>query len=103
MVTDDRALDYCGLCASPRATRRLMKIILFGASGMVGQGALRECLLDPDVEGVLSIGRSVTGKQHDKLREISHADMTDFSAIEGELSGYDACFFCLGISSAGLS
>jgi uncharacterized protein YbjT (DUF2867 family) len=79
-----------------------MKIILFGATGMVGQGVLRECLLDPDVETVLSIGRNPTGQHHDKLREIVHADLTTFSAIEGDLEGTDACFFCLGISSAGM-
>jgi uncharacterized protein YbjT (DUF2867 family) len=79
-----------------------MKIVLFGATGMVGQGVLRECLLDPDVEAVLAVGRGVTGQQHPKLREIRHEDLTDFSAIEGQLAGYDACFFCLGISASGL-
>jgi uncharacterized protein YbjT (DUF2867 family) len=82
---------------------KTMKILLFGATGMVGQGVLRECLLDADVESVLAIGRSATGQMHEKLRELAHADFTDFSAIEGELAGYDACFFCLGISSAGMS
>ncbi len=80
-----------------------MKVILFGATGMVGQGVLRECLLDPGVESVLSIGRRPCGTTHAKLREIVHADLTDLSAIEGELAGYDACFFCLGTSSAGMS
>ena len=79
-----------------------MKVILFGATGMVGQGVLRECLLDPGVESVLAVGRSPTGQQHAKLREIVHGDFTDFSAIESELSGYDACFFCLGVSSVGM-
>ncbi|MEO8130539.1 MAG: epimerase [Bryobacteraceae bacterium] len=79
-----------------------MKVILFGASGMVGQGVLRECLIDRDVESVLSIGRSATGQKHPKLRELIHKDFLDFSAIEGELAGYDACFFCLGVSSAGM-
>jgi hypothetical protein len=69
---------------------------------MVGQGVLRECLIDPGVESVLSVGRSPTGQQHAKLREIIHGDFTDFSAIESELSGYDACFFCLGVSSLGM-
>src|SRR5882672_8534573 len=78
-----------------------MKAILFGATGMVGQGVLRECLLDPDVEAVLTIGRTPTGQKHEKLRELAHANLLDFSAIEGELSGYDACFFCLGVTSAG--
>ncbi len=79
-----------------------MNVILFGATGMVGQGVLRECLLDRDVEGVLSIGRAQTGQRHEKLREIVHADLSDFSTIAGELTGYDACFFCLGVSSAGM-
>lgn len=80
-----------------------MKVILFGATGMVGQGVLRECLLDPDVEKVLSIGRTETGRKDEKLREIVRGDLGDLSPIAGELSGYDACFFCLGVSSAGMS
>jgi len=79
-----------------------MKAILFGATGMVGQGVLRECLIDAGVTSVLAVGRSPTGQQHAKLREIVHGDFTDFSAIESELSGYDACFFCLGVSSLGM-
>ena len=79
-----------------------MKVILFGATGMMGQGVLQECLRNGEVEGVLSIGRHATGQPHPKLREIVHHDLTDFSAIEGELSGYDACFFCLGVSSVGM-
>jgi uncharacterized protein YbjT (DUF2867 family) len=79
-----------------------MKVILFGATGMVGQGVLRECLLDPGVESVLAVGRSPTGQKHAKLREIVHGNFTDFSAIESELTGYDACFFCLGVSSVGV-
>ena len=78
-----------------------MKVILFGATGMVGQGVLRECLLDPQVEAVLTVGRTATGQQNPKLRELVHANLLDFSAIEGELQGYDACFFCLGVTSAG--
>jgi uncharacterized protein YbjT (DUF2867 family) len=80
-----------------------MKVILFGATGMVGQGVLRECLLDPDVTEVLSIGRSEGGQPHEKLRTLVRKDLTDLSPIEGELSGYDACFFCLGVSSAGMA
>jgi uncharacterized protein YbjT (DUF2867 family) len=80
-----------------------MNILLFGASGMVGQGVLRECLLDPDVTVVLSIVRSSTGQQHLKLREIVHKNFFDFSSIESALAGFDACFFCLGVSSAGMS
>jgi uncharacterized protein YbjT (DUF2867 family) len=80
-----------------------MKVILFGATGMVGQGVLRECLLDPNVESVLAVGRSSTGQQHAKLREIVHDNFFDFSALESQLAGYDACFFCLGVSSVGMS
>jgi len=80
-----------------------MNVILFGATGMVGQGVLRECLLDPQVRGVLSVGRSTTGQAHAKLRELVHRDLLDYSAIEPELSGFDACFFCLGVSSAGMT
>jgi uncharacterized protein YbjT (DUF2867 family) len=79
-----------------------MKVTLFGATGMVGQGVLRECLLDPQVEAVLTVGRKATGQSHAKLRELVHGDFTNFSAVEGELTGYDACFFCLGVSSAGM-
>jgi len=80
-----------------------MNVLLFGSSGMVGQGVLRECLLDPGVTAVLSIARSNSGQQHQKLREIVHKDFLDFSSLESELSGFDACFFCLGVSSAGMS
>ena len=80
-----------------------MKVILFGATGMVGQGVLRECLLDADVESVLVVGRSPTGQRNAKLREIVHDDFLDYSAIETELKGYDACFFCLGVSSVGMN
>ena len=79
-----------------------MKVILFGATGMVGQGVLRECLVDAGVERVLVVGRSPTGVQHAKLHEILHDNFTDFSKIESQLRGYDACFFCLGVSSVGM-
>jgi uncharacterized protein YbjT (DUF2867 family) len=80
-----------------------MNVIVFGATGMIGQGVLRECLIDPGVTRVLTIGRSVTGQKHEKLIEIAQSDLTDYSRIGDELSGYDACFFCLGVSSAGIS
>src|SRR5262245_40018320 len=79
-----------------------MKILVFGATGMVGQGVLRECLLDRDVTLVQTVGRSATGKQHPKLREIVNMDMSRYDAIESQLAGFDACFFCLGISSVGM-
>jgi uncharacterized protein YbjT (DUF2867 family) len=75
-----------------------MNVILFGATGMVGQGVLRECLRDDGVARVLAVGRSATGVTHPKLRELMTGDATD-----AELQGYDACFFCLGVSSAGMS
>ena len=80
-----------------------MNVILFGATGMIGQGVLRECLLAPDVERVLAVVRSPTGQQHEKLRELIHKDFFDFSEIEPELTGLDVCFFCLGVSSAGMT
>ena len=80
-----------------------MDVVLFGGTGMVGQGVLRECLLDPDVKRVLTVGRSATGQKHDKLREVVLPDLTDYSRVGDDLSGYDACFFCLGVSSMGLS
>jgi uncharacterized protein YbjT (DUF2867 family) len=80
-----------------------MKVILFGATGMVGQGVLRECLLDPAVEAVLAVGRSPTGERHAKLREIQHSDFLDWAALEPQLTGHDACFFCLGVSSVGMN
>jgi uncharacterized protein YbjT (DUF2867 family) len=80
-----------------------MKVILFGATGMVGQGCLRECLLDTEVENVLAVGRRPTGQRHAKLREIVHDNFLDFSGIESELAGFDACFFCLGVTSVGMS
>jgi len=80
-----------------------MKVVIFGASGMVGQGVLRECLLDPEVKQVVSVVRSASGQTDTKLHEVVHSDFMDFSGIESELSGCDACFFCLGVSSAGMT
>ncbi len=70
---------------------------------MVGRGVLRECLLDGDVAVVQTVGRSATGVMHSKLREIVHADLMHYSEIEADLAGFDACFFCLGVSSAGMA
>lgn len=80
-----------------------MKAILFGATGMVGQSVLRECLADPGVESVLAVGRRPTGMTDPKLRELVLEDLTDYSAVADQLAGHDACFFCLGVSSAGMS
>lgn len=79
-----------------------MKVLVFGATGMVGQGVLRECLGDPSVERVRCVGRTTTGLQHPKLDELALADFLDYSTIEQELRGFDACFYCLGVSSGGL-
>jgi uncharacterized protein YbjT (DUF2867 family) len=81
----------------------VLNVILFGATGMVGQGVLRECLLDPDVKLVQAVGRSATGTQNAKLREVFHADLWDYRAIEGSMSDFNACFFCLGITSSGMA
>ena len=78
------------------------KYLIFGATGMVGQGVLRECLLDPAVHRVVTVGRSPSGRTHPKLGELVVPDLTDLSAIEQDLAGFDACFFCVGVTSAGL-
>jgi hypothetical protein len=82
-----------------------MKIhaILFGATGMIGQGVLVEALEHPEVSSVLAIGRRSCGVRHPKFRELIHDNYLDYSNIEEELSGYNACFYCLGVSSAGMS
>jgi len=80
-----------------------MKVIIFGVSGMVGQGVLRECLADSQVTAVLSVGRSGTDTKHPKFQEIVHRDLLDLQALEPELAGYDACFFCLGATAARLT
>lgn len=81
----------------------VIRAIITGATGMVGEGVLHECLLNPAVERVLVINRRPGGVSHPKLTEVIHADFFDLSAIESQLSGYNACFFCLGISSVGVS
>jgi uncharacterized protein YbjT (DUF2867 family) len=80
-----------------------MKVMVFGATGMVGQGVLRESLLASDVEQVLAVIRTPTGVRHPKLREVKVEDFADLTPIEDELKGYDACFYCLGVSSVGMS
>ena len=80
-----------------------MNVILFGATGMVGQSVLRECLLDPGIGRVLVVGRSPTGKSDPKLRELVRKDLFEVDGLDAELQGYDACLFCLGVSSAGMS
>jgi len=80
-----------------------MKVLIYGATGMVGQGVLRECLRASDVELVQTVGRRETGIQHPKLREKVLADLADSRTIEPDLTGFDACYFCLGVSSVGMS
>jgi uncharacterized protein YbjT (DUF2867 family) len=79
-----------------------MKVLVFGATGMVGFGVLRECLLAPDVAEVVAVGRRPSGQQHPKLRDLVLSDMYDYTAAEPQLTGFDACFFCLGVSSVGM-
>ncbi|MBB4515558.1 NAD(P)H-binding protein [Paraburkholderia fungorum] len=79
-----------------------MKVLIFGATGMVGQGVLRECLRAQDVEVVQTVGRTGTGQLDPRLVELIQPDLMDYRAIEGALTGFDACFFCLGVSSAGM-
>jgi len=94
--------------ALPEADRGMrpwgsMKILLFGATGMVGQGVLRECLFDAGVTAVRAVGRTATGIHHDKLTELVRADLFDYTGVEQELTGFDACFYCLGVSSSQVS
>lgn len=80
-----------------------MKALIFGATGMVGQGVLRECMQASDVEQVTAVGRTPLEQPHPKLQQLVHADLFDLQAYEKALQGFDACFFCLGVSSSGMS
>jgi len=80
-----------------------INVIIFGATGMVGEGVLHVALGHPDVESVLVVGRKSCEVKHPKLTELLHDDFYDYSAIEGRLAGYNACFFCLGVSSVGMN
>jgi len=80
-----------------------MKVVVFGASGMLGQGVVRECLLAADVSRVVCVGRRPSGAKDAKLEDVVHPDLLDLTAIEPRLAGYDACFYCLGVTSAGTS
>jgi uncharacterized protein YbjT (DUF2867 family) len=80
-----------------------MRVLLFGATGMVGQGVFRECLLDDRVTEVVSVARSSVGKRDPKLSELVLPDLSAIGEVDGQLSGFDACFFCLGITSVGMS
>lgn len=80
-----------------------MKILILGATGMIGQGVLRECLNASDVDEVVSLGRRAGGVQHPKLTELVHGNLLELISIEAELQNIDACFFCLGVSSVGMT
>ncbi|WP_168792315.1 NAD(P)H-binding protein [Paraburkholderia aromaticivorans] len=79
-----------------------MKVLIFGATGMVGQGVLRECLRAPDVETVQTVGRTRSDQLDPRLIEVIQPDLMDLRAVEASLTGFDACFFCLGVSSVGM-
>lgn len=80
-----------------------IRAIITGATGMVGEGVLHECLLHPDVEAVMVVGRKSCGVQHPKLTEIIHSDLSDISSLKDRLTGFNACFFCAGVSAIGMT
>ncbi|MDQ6690140.1 MAG: NAD-dependent epimerase/dehydratase family protein [Gemmatimonadota bacterium] len=80
-----------------------MRVLLFGATGMIGQGVLRECLVDPEVTTVVTVGRRATRQKHAKLSEIVHADLAALDSLAPQLTGFDACFFCAGVSALGMT
>ena len=80
-----------------------MKVLIFGATGMVGRGVLLECLRAPDVALVVTLGRTATGIHDSRLQEILRSDLLDYTGMEESLAGFDACFFCLGVASAGMN
>jgi len=84
-------------------TRHENNVIITGTTGMVGEGVLIQCLKSPEIDSVLVINRKSCGYTHPKLKEIIHRDFFNFEPIIAEISGYNACFFCLGISSVGVA
>jgi uncharacterized protein YbjT (DUF2867 family) len=80
-----------------------MKVLIFGATGMIGRGVLLECLRDPNVKLIVTLGRTPAGIDDGKVRDIVHRDLLNYAGMEGTLSGFDACFFCLGVASAGMN
>ena len=80
-----------------------LKVIITGATGMVGEGILQECLTNPEVEKILLINRKPSGYSHPKIEEIIHPDLSDISSLSEKVTGYDACYFCAGISSVGMN
>ncbi|WP_312553127.1 NAD-dependent epimerase/dehydratase family protein [Empedobacter brevis] len=80
-----------------------LKVIITGATGMVGEGILQECLANPEVEKILLINRKPSGYSHPKIEEIIHPDLSDISSLSEKVTGYDACYFCAGVSSVGMN
>lgn len=80
-----------------------LKVIITGATGMVGEGVLQESISNPNVEKILLINRKPSGYTHPKIEEILHSDFSDISALTSQVTGYNACFFCLGVSSIGMN
>lgn len=103
---DSRDGGYLLFGTSERSVEERVRVILFGATGMVGQGVRRECVQDREVEAVLSVVRRATGpslgRRSEKVRELVTNKFSDFSEVENAFVGYDACFFCLGVSSVGM-
>src|SRR6185436_5788045 len=85
------------------SSRSKIKTVITGATGMVGEGVMHECLMHPDVEKVLLLSRKTSGIAHPKLKEVLHDDFFNLSSVENQLAGYNACFFCLGVSSVGMN
>jgi uncharacterized protein YbjT (DUF2867 family) len=98
----DRTAPLRARSAIWQASPMRIKVIITGATGMVGEGVLLECLENPDVDQVLVVNRKPAGRSHPRLREVVHADFFDLTALEPQLIGFDACFFCLGVSSVGM-
>ncbi len=80
-----------------------MNVLLFGATGMIGQGVLRECLRDPGVRSVVAVGRVASAHRHEKLRHVVTPDLTNLSAVSTEITGITACFFSLGVTAVGMT
>jgi hypothetical protein len=80
-----------------------VRVIVTGATGMVGEGVVHECLISNEVEAVLVVSRKTTGIKHPKLKELLLPDFFDLSSVQSQMAGYNACFFCLGVSSVGIS
>lgn len=95
--------DPGGMAGHSSRKEGFVKILIFGASGMVGQGVLHECLAASDVSQVTTVARSPLEQTHPRLQQLVQADLLALEAVEDELRGFDTCFFCLGVSSSGMS